>query len=169
MRSLLTVSEFALRGGEAERGLRRWVAETRAIHAGLELTGGMVLARNLIADLVEGEAGAVALALRRAREARHQVHLVVVDSLTVRTRTFAGWSLLYQGSSTYVAAPIAALLEVQDAYHSHRLRSMLKAFGDPAPRRPPAKTGAAARHETEAAGMPAPMAVPSARASPRRR
>ena len=130
MRSLLTVSELALRGKAAERALRRWIADTAAFNAENGLTGGLIVARNLLADIVEGDPAAIEASLRRAGHARHHVDVTLADSRAVERRAFQRWKLLYQGSSLYVAKPIAALLDGQDAYHAGRVRCLMEAFAD---------------------------------------
>jgi len=129
---LLTVSEYGLRGAEGERALRRWVAETTAFHAGIGITGGLVLARDLLAEIIEGEAEAIERSLRRTMAANHHAGVTIVDSLTTRARAFEGWTLLYEGPASYVSGPIRALLDAPDAFHSNRLRCLMKALADTA-------------------------------------
>jgi len=130
LRSLLTVSELALQGDEADRALRRWVDETSAFNAELGLTGGLIAARTQLAEIIEGEREAIETSLCRARSARHHARFTIVDSKCIERRAFDSWKLFYEGHSTYVASPIAALLEAQDAYHSERLRGLMEAFGN---------------------------------------
>lgn len=109
MKSLLYVSrrsEF----GSREDDIDNIVDVSQSRNAALDVTGALVATPHHFAQIIEGPTDAIdALMTSIIRDRRH-FDIVMAPSEQRDYREFVGWSLIYQGDSTYVSELIANLI-----------------------------------------------------------
>jgi hypothetical protein len=108
MKSILYVSKAQLGGGDAAAELERLVGAARDRNFKVGVTGMLVFTGDHFAQVLEGPAAAVELIMASIRrDGRH--HSITEYTQWVTTRSFAAWSLGYEGDSPYVDGLIASM------------------------------------------------------------
>jgi hypothetical protein len=108
MKSILYVSKAQLGEADAAVELERLVVAARDRNFKVGVTGMLVFTGEHFAQILEGPAAAVELIMASIRrDGRH--HSMTEFTQWVSTRSFAAWSLGYEGDSPYVDGLVASL------------------------------------------------------------
>jgi hypothetical protein len=129
MRCLLYVSESCLRWPEDAREVEDIVETARRRNAGGALTGALIYTRTHFAQVLEGEADAIAEVMASIRGDWRHRNINVVAEDPIEARHFPDWSMAYSGPSFYLDRQIRPLLsEATDPARSRRAAAALLAM-----------------------------------------
>ena len=129
IRCLLYVSESCLSWPDDAHEVDDIVASARPRNEQLGLTGALIYTRTHFAQVLEGEAEAIAAKMASIRtDSRHRNLCVVADE-PIEARHFPDWTMAYSGPSFYVDRQIRPLLtDAADPARRRRAAAGLLAF-----------------------------------------
>lgn len=124
MNSLLYVSTRRLHPDGHAREIDDIVVIARSRNATLMVTGALVATPTHYAQMLEGTEGALAeLMASIARDERHS-DIRLVHLAPKPRRELAGWSLAYNGESTYVSSLVRAAIDAPDFTMAHSFEAI---------------------------------------------
>jgi hypothetical protein len=107
--SLLYISHSLLDPASADADMLALVRTAIERNRTIEVTGALIFTGTRFAQIIEGPAAAIdALLISIRRDPRHR-DIDVIEQVKLPERRFAGWSLAYWGSTTFVDGLIDAL------------------------------------------------------------
>lgn len=135
-RSLIYVSRRSLVPCNPEQVAAEIVATARVRNATLNVTGALVCTPRHFAQLLEGPISAVDELMHSVEEDSRHSEITILEVSPIVRRQLPDWSMAYDGSSTYVARQVGALLlEPASTWSAQigRLRSLMVGLAKPVP------------------------------------
>ncbi|WP_338468442.1 BLUF domain-containing protein [Novosphingobium sp. ZN18A2] len=103
------VSESLLSGSTTDKEIQKIVDVSRSRNAGCQITGALIFNGSRFAQLIEGPRHEMAAIRASIMDDPRHTHITTIRDEGVSTRQFASWSLVYSGSSHFLARLLDAV------------------------------------------------------------
>lgn len=118
--TLLYISRSLIRPEDATAAVAGLVADACRRNARDGLTGALLFTQTHFAQVLEGDATAIAALMHRIGSDPRHADLMVVDRGPIAARRFADWSMAYFGPSQFVSRHVTRLLSDQTPIERRR-------------------------------------------------
>lgn len=115
MESLLYISSARIDGADVDDRIADLVAAAQERNAALDVTGALLFTGSHFAQILEGDAGALAALMRSICADTRHADVRVIETTSLSERRFDGWSLAYLGQAQYVRRHIDRVLADEPA------------------------------------------------------
>lgn len=129
LRSFMYCSDCTLSGDLVEEELDRLVAHARVKNERLHVTGALMLASGQFVQFLEGSSDAIHALVDSIRaDPRHTNFRTLLD-LETDSRRFAGWSLAYSGTATFVGRELRRLRPATGEPSRRQINRVIRLLG----------------------------------------